>query len=77
MKKKEKKVKIQIGKIRHANYVQGIALLRTAKAQKVYTEANLPCSNPIDTKLKNYTVVYKCFENYQDGFRSTIEQNYS
>jgi len=35
-----------------------------AKALKVYMEANLPCVNSIDIKLKYYTVVHKCFKNY-------------
>ena len=37
-----------------------------AEAQKVYTVANLPCISSIDTKLKYYIVLHKCFQNYQN-----------
>ena len=47
-KKKKKKRKNQIGKIRHANYIQRINLTMVA---------NLPCINSSDIKYKYYTPV--------------------
>ena len=38
--------------------------VQRAQVQKVYTVANIPSINSCESKLKYYTVVHKCFEDY-------------